>query len=102
MTSTSPLPPSGPAADIQTVMFGESWTDPNGLERIAEADTVILTLLADDKPFACLLQTPESAIALGQLLVHHAGLAIRNNITDDGRPAPLPERIARLNAGFDA
>lgn len=96
----SPLPPPDRSADVAAVMFGQPWTDPNGDTRIADADTIILTLLHDGHPAACLLQTPESAIALGQLLVQAAGTAIRNNITDDGRPAPLAERLARLNKGF--
>lgn len=92
--------PQPPSVDVRTVMFGQAWTDPNGMERFADADTVILTLLHDGTPHAALLQTPESAIALGKLLIHHAGTAIRNTIDDDGNRPSLKERLTRINEGF--
>lgn len=98
---TSPLPPSGASARVRPVMFGEAWTDPNGVEQIAAENTVLLELCIDGEPVASRTQSPDSAIALGRLLVDAAGKCFRDDIDDDGKTLPATERLARFNAAWN-
>jgi hypothetical protein len=77
-------------------MFGEPWVGPNGETLIAEADSVVLTLFSDGRPYACLIQTTDSAKGLATLIASAAGRATRNAVDDSGNRAPLAERLRRL------
>ena len=97
---TSPLPPSGSSVAVRPVMFGEAWTDPNGVEQIAAADTVLLELCIDGKPVASRTQTPESAIALARLLSTAAGECFKRQVGDDGKQLSAMERLALFNKAW--
>ena len=109
---TSPLPPSadGPApvpsdypnVRVTPLLFGESWTDPNGNVCTAEKDTVMLELMVNGEPAAQLLQQPENAIALARLLVTAAGNIQARQVGDDGKPANPLERLKAFDGAWKA
>lgn len=102
MTSPSPLPPpAGSSVAVRPVMFGEAWTDPNGVEHLADANLVFLQLIVDGDVVATRTQSPESAIALGRLLVDAAGRCFRDEVDDEGRTISAVERLSRFNTAWN-
>ncbi|UOK18318.1 membrane protein [Arthrobacter phage BruhMoment] len=96
---TSPLPPSAtpPNARVTPLLFGQTWTDPNGKECTADKDTVMLELLVNGEPVAQFLQSPENSIGLARMLVTAAGNIQARQVGDDGKPANPLERVQKFN-----
>lgn len=102
MTPPSPLPPpAGTTATARPVMFGETWTDPNGVEHLAGENSVLLQFFIDGQPVASRIQGPDSAIALARSLTDAAGKCFRHDIDDTGKPLPAMERLARFNKAWN-
>ena len=101
MGSQTPPPTPSPLWQVRPVPFGAPWTDPNGVEHIAERDFVLLELLdRDGEVLATATQSPEATIHLARALQDTAVHVIGSTVDDQGRKPGLRERFARINAAY--
>lgn len=101
----SPLPP--PSTDVPEagtrvtpIMFGQSWTGPDGTSNIASVDGVLLELTSGQIPVAALFVNAEVAIDIALRLQSAAVTTINKAVDDTGAKLSITERFNRYNKAF--
>ena len=99
MTNT-PLPPSEPlqqlAVTTTPLPFGAVWTGPNGEDRTAPFDGVLIEVGTPERTIVSFFQDVKDTMDLATQIASAAGTATRFDIGEDGKRVPLADRLKAL------